>query len=198
MNRRALTMTAVRLLGAGVLSCSALQCFADVIPEETWRQVKALRGIPSQPGMNAPSLYVFFDPNCPWCAKLWSLQVNGQPFSERPVIWIPVTYLGTDSIGKGAALLRTAAKAELALNFEKFNYELRLGATSPVVPTAGERLALGRAKALWLRLGGATPLFIYRTAQGEGRLLLGLPSLKRLTELVSTVAPSRLSAFPEK
>lgn len=160
---------------------------AKEIPHQIWDQLKNLKGIPMQPGMSQTTLYVFIDLNCTVCADLWKKQVNGKPFHELPAIWIPVAHMGNNSLGKAAELLRSGSKEDLHLNFTKFNRGKRQGGLQGVIPTPMERSALAAAKSLWLELGGATPMFIYRSTQGEARLFLGLPPEPHFTELVASM-----------
>lgn len=118
------------------------------VTDVQWKQVKALRGIATQPGMNVPALYVFFDPNCPWCAKLWRTKLSdGRSFKDLPAVWIPVSFLTSDSIGKAAALLRQGNKAGLERNFGQYDFVHHTGGIQPVAASDSERVALGQAKA---------------------------------------------------
>ena len=168
------------------------------LPEQTWQQVKSLQGIQSKSGMTNPSVFVFFDPNCPHCAKLWDAQVGGSKFNQTPAVWIPVSYLGETALGKSAALLRENTTASLGANFTGFNYETRQGAIATVTPTDKELKQIGQAKSVWLKLGGATPLIVFRGQTGDAQLFLGLPSDAKLKEVVSLFTPSTLSTFPAK
>jgi thiol:disulfide interchange protein DsbG len=168
------------------------------ISEQTWQQIKTLQGVRSQPGMTNPSVFIFFDPNCPYCAKLWQTQVENSQFNKIPAVWIPVSYLGETALGKSAALLRENTTASLAANFAGFNYEIRQGAIAAVTPTDKEMKQLGQAKSVWLKLGGATPLIAFRSRTGDAQLFLGLPSDTRLKEIASLFTQSTLSTFPAK
>lgn len=167
---------------------------ADV-SEVAWTSVKTLRGIRSGSDTDAPALYVFFDPNCPWCATLWTSSVDGKPFNERAALWIPVAYLGDDSMGKGAALIRAADRSALAANFAMFNHTWHAGATAPVTPSESEAAALGRSKAVWYALGGATPMLVYRTREGSVKSFVGAPKADELARVLASLAPTRLSPF---
>ena len=148
----------------------------EPLPEQTWQHIRSLRGIATQDGMITPSLYVFFDPNCPYSAKLWQRQVNGRPFGEIPAVWVPVTFMSQTSVGKAVALLRANSKTELARNFTEAKLDLREGAATPVAHTQAEWLALGRTKAVWNKLGGGTPTLAYRNKAGEALVYMGGPS----------------------
>lgn len=167
---------------------------ADV-SEEVWRQLKSLPGIATRPGIKIPTLYVFFDPNCPWCAKLWTTTVNGHPFNEQPAVWIPVTYLGNDSVGKAVALSRSGKREDLSANFRRFDFERHGAAAAPLEPTPSEQRSLTRANTIWYALGGATPMMVYRERTGAAKAFLGLPPEALLNELTLSIAPSQLPAF---
>ena len=158
--------------------------------EELWRQVRSLRGTPTQQGLKTASLYVFYDPNCPFSAKLWQASFSGNPFADVPAIWIPVAYLTDTSLGKAAALLRFGSKANLSRNFTAFP-AANAGAIAPVTPLDAERLALGRAKTAWNQLGQGTPALVFRSNNGQVKVVLGFDP-KSLEAIVGLVAPLRL------
>lgn len=160
-----------------------------------WEQIQTLRGIPSRPGLRNSPLYIFFDPNCPWCAKLFQ-PMQGKIFaSAMEAAWIPVTYMKQDSLGKGAALLRSGRFPALEANFKDFDFTKRSGSARAVAPTSAEITVLGKAKTVWQNLGGATPMFVYRDKSGKYQAFLGLPTAERLSELLSTVSSNRLEPY---
>lgn len=168
----------------------------EPLPDHIWQHIRSLRGIATQDDMSAPSLYVFFDPNCPFSAKLWQRQVNGKPFGDIPAIWVPVTFVNQTSVGKAVALLRANSKTELARNFNEAKLDAREGAATPATHTQAEWLALGRSKAVWLRLMAGTPLLAYRTKAGELRYYPGGPrDAGKWDELASQIAAPRLSSY---
>ena len=168
------------------------------VTEVQWRQVKTLHGTATQPGMNVPALYVFFDPDCPWCARLWQTKLSHGPFKDVPALWVPVTYLTPNSTGKAAALLRQGNKAGLERDFGQYDFVKHTGGIQPVQPSDSEREALGQAKALWLQLGGVTPMFVYRTKAGEALVYMGLPGNPAFIDsMVNTLASSRLGDYSE-
>ena len=76
-------------------------------------------------------------------------------------------------MGKAAALLRKNNSNVLAGNFVNFNYETKQGGAEAVDPSEAEIAALNKSKALWIKLGGATPLIAYQTRSGDSKILLG-------------------------
>ena len=109
------------------------------VTEVQWKQVTSLRGIATQPGMTVPAMYVFFDPDCPWCAKLWNTKLSKGYFKDVPAVWIPVTYLTSNSVGKAAALLRLGNKAGLERNFGQYDFVNHTGGILPVQASDRER-----------------------------------------------------------
>ena len=182
------------------------------VTDQTWQQIKKLKGIPTQGGMVTPSLYVFFDPNCPYCTDLWKTVLPVKPntgaklaeiqkaefFNSVPAIWIPVAYINDTSLGKSAALLRANSHSAIDNNFQTAKYKEKQGGAVAVIPTASETTALAQAKALWLELGGATPLTVYRNKEGSTQLFLGVPSDDQLKELLSQVGASSLPVYISK
>lgn len=182
------------------------------VTDQTWQQIKKLKGIATQSGMLTPSLYVFFDPNCPYCTDLWRTVLPVKPnagakpaevqkaefFNSVPAVWIPVAYINDTSLGKSAALMRANSHSAMDNNFQTAKYKERQGGAVAVVPTEKEKVALAQAKALWLELGGATPLMVYRNKAASTQLFMGVPSDSQLTELLEQVSPSTLSTYSAK
>ena len=182
------------------------------VTEQTWQQIKKLKGIATQSGIVTPYLYVFFDPNCPYCTDLWKTVLPVKPntsgktvevqkaefFSSVPAIWIPVAYMNDTSLGKSAALLRENSQSAIDNNFQTAKRKEKQGGAIAVVPTEAEKTALAQAKALWLELGGATPLMVYRNKAGSAQLFMGVPTEDQLTELLGQIGASTLSTYPAK
>ena len=56
--------------------------------------------------MSANPVYIFFDPQCPHCGRLWEASVPLQ--KKAKFVWIPVSLLNKSSGPQGAALLSAA------------------------------------------------------------------------------------------
>jgi thiol:disulfide interchange protein DsbG len=68
------------------------------------------RGFTVGSAMSVRTVYVFFDPQCPHCAKLWE---SAKPLkSQAKFVWIPVALMNKTSESQGATLL--AAKDPVA------------------------------------------------------------------------------------
>lgn len=56
--------------------------------------------------MSAQTTYVFFDPQCPHCARLW--QASLPLHRSMKFVWIPIAFNAGKSLPQGAALLASA------------------------------------------------------------------------------------------
>lgn len=121
----------------------------NVISQAQWQQVSVLSGIATQTGLTQPTLYVFFDPNCPVCGDLWHSQIAGKSFHDIPAVWIPVTYYSTDSLGKAAAILRQGNLEALVRNFgANDNAKNKPGEMTPIIPSSAEKRSLAESTAV--------------------------------------------------
>lgn len=179
-----------------IQSNTALAQAPRSVNEQHWGQVKSLRGIATQQRTTTPSLYVFFDPNCPYCAKLWQSRVADRPVADVHAYWIPISYMDRSSYGKAAALLRLNQKTGLTENFGRFDYERRSGAIPAVQPTKAEATDLAKALAVWQKLGAGTPLMVWRSRSGRVVSYLGFPSEARLAELFDDISRT-LQEYPD-
>lgn len=53
--------------------------------------------------MSAQTTYVFFDPQCPHCARLW--QASLPLHNTMKFVWVPIAFNPVKSVAQGAALL---------------------------------------------------------------------------------------------
>jgi len=169
------------------------------IDEVVWSQTKSLSGIPSD-GLHGPAqMYVFFDPNCLYCAHLWKL-LNGRFKQISPrLIWIPVSYMSDSSFNMAASLLRQPDPKNLLLNFEHFNFTQRKGKIIGIASNTKEKDSLGKSKAVWEKLGEGTPLMVWR-ARSTGAVVsyVGLPSELQLEKFLQDVASETLEQYKKK
>ena len=184
----------VALLGA--LAMPVWAQGAEPLPvrleESLWVDVLRAHGIVVGPPAKSPPVYVFFDPNCPYCKKLWSTPLPadlGGAMSKFPAIWVPVAYLKPSSHGRAFAILRGGNAQALSLNFESgFDEGAEEGGLSPLDPLMSERLALELNQRIWKGVAQATPLMVWRmrSAQAPARWM-GLPSPQKLVSFLRDV-----------
>lgn len=140
-------------------------------------------------GNGAHILYVFFDPNCPYCHKLYERLRSRVGQNELQVRWIPVGILFTTSLGKAAALLE-AQDPLLAFrqNEEKFTHTEH-GAASETFASAATEKKLKQNSQLLQQIGGqSVPTILYREASGLIKVRQGAPSQKKLDAFLAQVA----------
>lgn len=132
-------------------------------------------------------VYVFFDPNCPYCHRLY---VETRSYVKKGVLtirWIPVGILMTTSHGKAAAIL--SAKNPLQAFYQnEDNYTMGNGGIEEdlVEPAVEKKLKRNEALLARTRLG-AVPLMLFYNKQGTPRLVQGAPPKKRLAAILADV-----------
>lgn len=139
-------------------------------------------------GKSAHVMYVFFDPNCPYCRRVHENLRPQVEFGEVELRWIPVGILMTTSLGKAAAMLEAKDPAEaLHRNEERFSTETGSfgGIEEEPVPRADTLKRLERNLALLRRSGrDAVPSLLYRDKRGQARFVIGSRPAEALNEMV--------------
>jgi len=126
-------------------------------------------------------VYVFTDPNCPYCHALWKATV---PYYKEglQVRYVPVAVLRDSSMGKAAAILGDEdPPAALRRNEKAF----KDGGIEPVKDPHGKGTKGVNANThLMQQLGiQGTPAIFYKDADGKVRSANGMPSLDRLARI---------------
>ncbi len=138
---------------------------------------------------------VFFDPNCPYCHRLYE---DLQPWVGRQGLrlrWIPVAVLAPGSEGKAAAMLQAPDRRKaLARNEDDYNENPRAGSGGGLVPAARVAAATREELARNLKVLHAAgayfafPMMVWRDKSGHAQMFLGAPrdaaQLKALLETV--------------
>ncbi len=148
-----------------------------------WSLLEATAGI--REGQGPVRLFVFFDPNCPYCHRVYEAL---QPYVGRggiAVRWIPVGILTQSSYGKAAALLE-AKDPERALARMEEGTRAGRGDIRPRRANAQTAQALARAVALFQESGAAgVPFLVYRTGVGQLRAVTGEPPPGALQAIIA-------------
>lgn len=91
--------------------------------------------------MSTRVAYVFFDPQCPHCAALWTA---AKPLkSQSRFVWIPVSLLNANSTIQGAALL-AAADGEAAMDGHEVSLREKRGGIQPQGDVEAHKGAIAR------------------------------------------------------
>lgn len=156
---------------------NAAHAYTEPVSAEKWEAVARLQGITSARMDKTKTIFVFFDPNCPYSGKYFNGSINGNKVRDLSIVWIPVTHMGKTSEGKAATLLRLGNYQGMIRNFSKFDFTHNLGAIEAQTPTEEEHEALQNNSAVFTSLSStpATPMTVYRDSDGA-KVFLGYDS----------------------
>lgn len=89
--------------------------------QDFWKRSMALSGIETGPAHASKRMVVYFDANCPVCARQWKIL---RPYLGTVRIhWVPIAYMGDSSRQRAAAILAAADPAgALADNENGFDF----------------------------------------------------------------------------
>ena len=118
------------------------------------------------PMMASRTVYVFFDPQCPHCGRLWEAS---RPLADKlRMVWIPVAILNQNSAPQGTALLG-ASDAVATMNHHEAG--ISAGKTGLVPPAQPAPDLLAKVKAnteLWKSVGAeSVPFMLYRNPAND-------------------------------
>lgn len=183
-------------LGAAPL-LSARGALPMEVTAEVWKDVKRAQGIEvasvgHQAVAMSSSFFVFFDPNCPFCARLWQTAIPthlGGTMAGFPATWIPVSYLKPTSWSRSVAILRSGRPQALERNFRGFDEVAHEGAIEPIEEgRLSEQLIMERNNRIWTSVVKATPLLVWdMKSAGRPARWIGSPAQEKLATFVSDV-----------
>nr|WP_295774416.1 thioredoxin fold domain-containing protein [Rhodoferax sp.] len=194
LRRQFLAIGALGLFGARAVFATEGQ---RPLSKEIWQSVLSLSAIEVKSAKeDRPQAVVFFDPNCPHCAKLWArLYAEKSAYVNVATRWVPVAYMNAQSLGMAANLLSAPSRQTLAKNFEGFDFARRKGGATEASVALDMRSQIQRSQSLWSQLGGATPLIVYVMKDGTVKVQLGLMPEADFVEMVHSWAPAHLGSF---
>jgi thiol:disulfide interchange protein DsbG len=131
--------------------------------------------------------YVFFDPNCPYCHKLYENTREAVKAGKLQLRWIPVGILLPTSHGKAVAMLGAEDPLKAFYQNED-NYTRGNGGLDEDLGTPEVEKKLSANEALLARTQlGAVPLMLFYTKQGEAVLIQGAPPKEKLPGILSYI-----------
>ena len=140
-------------------------------PEAVWADLGQATAI-EEGARDAPLVYVFIDPHCPYCHQQWRLLRQAITDGRLRVRWVPVVVLEASKrqLPRVLGLLPPTDAAGLARWMTHHVGELRADAQA--------KLALARNQVLFGRLqANKVPALLYRAADGQVILRAGLSPL---------------------
>lgn len=136
-------------------------------------------------------MYVFFDPNCPYCHKLYE---ELRPYVGKhriQVRWVPVGILTPSSAGKAAAILQGPHPLKAFYRNENdWNFgPSPLGGIAPLASPAMATLAALHANAALLGSVNldVVPVSVFRANNGKAYFFSGAPDAAQLAAILKYV-----------
>ena len=139
-----------------------------------WQTLMARPAVTIGPAHPRTIIQVLFDPNCPYCHRLW---LRLQPYARRglAVRWIPVAFIRPSSLPKAAAILAARDPVQ-AFTFNEAHYDTARmeGGQLPLyaIPQA-LRAQIEANTALFERLQTPTPAIVYQAQNGRVAIIRG-------------------------
>jgi len=162
---------------AGVRQKAAASMLAD-INQATW----------IRDGKSTHVMYVFFDPNCPYCHKVFEMLRPQVQRGEVELRWVVVGKLMATSTGKAAAMLEAKDPTEALYRNERgFSQETGSfgGIEEEPAPREETPRRLNANHALLNRSGfDAVPALLFRTKDGKTDIIRGAPPVAFLEKLL--------------
>lgn len=142
MKRRSLLVLSLGGAAVAVAACGKKESEVPAVPAPakvtprapTMEALAEVRGFTVGALMSANPVYVFFDPQCPHCAKLWDA---AKPLhSKVKFVWAPVALLNASSLPQGAAILGAADPVAAMNEHEGSLLAKKGGISAPGTPPA--------------------------------------------------------------
>jgi len=147
------------------------------------RTLAGSSGLINEGRKGAPEIYVFADPNCYYCRKLWLQTRDWVASGKLRIHWILVGFLKQSSAARAAAILTAANRAKaLAKDEERFDLTREEGGIAELKPIPKPLAAiLEKHLALMkqLRFEG-TPSVMFKDVDGNWRHVVGVPGDEQL------------------
>ncbi|SCC92799.1 conserved exported hypothetical protein [Thiomonas sp. X19] len=188
-NRR-LTLRALALLALAALPGPAVAQSARQA-EGVLAQIDKTTWIAEGQGKRA--LYIFFDPNCPYCHKLYGMLRADVGKDDLQFRWIPLGMLTPSSLSKAAAILQAKDPLQ-AFHKNENDYDFAAngqpgGGIEPattITPKVRQELASNLAVYNGNKLFGV-PVMVWTKVDGRAASLTGVPSAAELSSVLRSV-----------
>lgn len=169
-----------------VVTCYGQGVLARKEPARLWVRLKKAAVIPEGGGVR--HLYVFFDPDCPYCHHLYEkLQPLIGP-KGLEVRWLPVGILRLSSFGKAAHLLEAKNPSSALARAERGYRDGHGLAVTPRRATFKVGADLVRNARLLNAAGGnGVPFLVYKDQEGRIRAVVGDPPQRALLRIVAGI-----------
>jgi thiol:disulfide interchange protein DsbG len=123
--------------------------------------------------MSTRVLYVFFDPQCPHCGRLW--ETTKPLLGQIRVVWMPVAFMSVKSAPQGAAIMSAENPATAMDAHEALLSQNRGGMEAPANADPALLAKIKTNTALWQTLKGeSVPFIVFKDpASGQSSTITG-------------------------
>ncbi|MHB1174450.1 MAG: thioredoxin fold domain-containing protein [Sulfuriferula sp.] len=134
-------------------------------------------------------VYIFFDPECPYCHKVYQATRSWIGKDGLQLRWIPVGILMPSSAGKAAAILESKDPlAAFHQNEDEFGPAPKFGGIAEIIPsTQSTKHLLHNAELFKQTRMPGVPVIMFREASGKVHIVDGAPSPHLLNEMFRSV-----------
>lgn len=137
-----------------------------------------------QEGTGKKSLWIFLDPNCAWCHRLYAdLREHPLP-GDVSVNWVPVAFLKPSSVGRAETILDKGLPA-LKDDEDRFDVSTEDGGVSETRRPDLEAEVLKNSRSLVSVGGIRTPTLVFRDGTGQSRRFDGYPTPEILGRILA-------------
>lgn len=166
------------------LSRNALASPADASDTETlWAQLADAHWIADGPSDAPRTVYVFTDPNCPYCHRFFEASRAWVRAGRVQLRHIPVGIMAATSPGQAAAWLTADDPTAAYRQHEKDYAQGGIKPLADIPPAVHEQILANNALMAGLGIHG-TPGIIYRDTDGQIAIHQGMPQGKQLTAVL--------------
>ena len=131
---------------------------------------------------SARVVYVFADPDCPFCNDLWKALKSARA-PDVQIRYLLVAVIDADSRGKDAAILESADPAATLEQHERRYTKGGVTPKSAVQPATAEAVSVNEALMQALHLYG-TPGMVYLDEHNDVKVFGGMPNAEQLRAIV--------------
>ncbi len=151
-----------------------------------------------QLGTSGRIIYDFFDPNCPYCAKIYEREAPYIQAGKLTVRYVPVGVVAADSKSLAEDILQARnPQLRLAQDMQELERGITPIKLPGVTPTAATRSEIRYNNSLLTNLGlQGLPAIALVGPGGLVHLGIGLPPMGAFSSLTSTVLPSKSATAP--
>ena len=137
-------------------------------------------------GKSEHILYIFFDPNCPYCHRLYVNTRSWLKQGKLQLRWIPVGILTTTSAGKAIAILQ-AEDPLAAFTKNESNYDSGGAIEEDLADPATEKKLKANEELLARISSQAVPIMLFMEKSGKANLVIGSPPKSRLDPILEKI-----------